>query len=107
LVNLAKSSIFFSKGCQQIVWDKVKAITRVQNESLNERYLGLPTVGERTTNGVFKYLKDRVWNKIQGWLEKTLSVGGKEVLIKAVVQAVPTYTMGCFRLPRGLCALVH
>jgi hypothetical protein len=27
-------------------------------------------------------LKDRVWRKVQGWMEQSLSVGGKEVLIK-------------------------
>ncbi|XP_066325111.1 uncharacterized protein [Miscanthus floridulus] len=62
-VNLAKSSIFFSKGCKQTIRDEIKAITHVENESLNERYLGLPTDVGRTTNGAFKYLKDRVWNK--------------------------------------------
>jgi hypothetical protein len=74
----------------------------VENESLNEKYLRLPTEVGRTSNGAFKYLKDRVWNKIQGWIEQTISAGGKEVLIKYVVQAIPTYIMGCFRLPRGL-----
>lgn len=40
---------------------------------------------------------------LQGWKRKFFSTGGKEVLIKAVAQAILVYTMSSFKLPRGFC----
>ena len=51
----------------------------------------------------FNYIKERIWQKLQGWEGKLLSQVGREVLIKSVVQAIPTYTMGCFKCSLGLC----
>jgi hypothetical protein len=53
-------------------------------------------------NGAFAYLMDRDWKRLQGWLEKLLSVGGEEMHIKSVIQVIPTYSMALFKLSRGL-----
>ena len=68
-----------------------------------EKYLGLPSFVERGKKASFNYIKERVWRKIQGWEVKLLSQAGRKVLIKSVIQAIPTYTMGCFKIPMGLC----
>lgn len=73
------------------------------NERLIDRYLGLPTDVGHSNNKTFKYLSDRILEKIQGWMSKLLSVGGKEVLIESIVQEIHVYSVSCFRLPRGLC----
>ena len=43
-----------------------------------------------------------MWKKLQGWKEKLISQVGREVLIKFFIQAIPTYTTSCFKLPKGL-----
>jgi hypothetical protein len=65
-------------------------VFNVQNKCLSEKYLGIPSDVGSAANGAFKYMKDRIWNKVQGWMERCLSSGGKEVLIKSVAQAIPT-----------------
>ena len=39
---------------------------------------------------------------MQGWKEKLSSQARKEVMIKAMVQSIPTYSMSVFCLPVGL-----
>ncbi|KAL9460764.1 hypothetical protein AB3S75_003882 [Citrus x aurantiifolia] len=57
----------------------------------------------RKTKSFFNEVKLRVLNKISSWQHKFFTSGGKEVLIKAVAQAIPTYAMSVFKIPLGLC----
>ena len=40
---------------------------------------------------------------MQGWKGKLLSRAGEEILIKAVAQSIPTYTISVFQLTLKLC----
>ena len=66
------------------------------------RNTGLPVVVGKNRRASLNYIKERVWGKLQGWKEKLLSQAGKEVLLKEVGQAIPTFAMSCFKLPIGL-----
>lgn len=53
--------------------------------------------------GKFQTLQEKLSKWVLQWGDNRLSQGGKEVMIKAVAQAIPTYVMGVFKLPAGLC----
>lgn len=69
-----------------------------------ERYLGLPAMVGWKKKGYFQEFQYHVMKKLSsGWSTQYFSKGDREVLIKVVAQAIPSYTMGVFRLPEGFC----
>ncbi|KAL0355952.1 UNVERIFIED_CONTAM: putative mitochondrial protein [Sesamum radiatum] len=63
---------------------------QIRVEARHNLYLGLPSVMGKSPRSVFQSIRDRIWNRICGWNERSFSQAGKEVLIKAVAQAIPT-----------------
>ena len=53
-----------------------------------KKYLGFPSMISRSKKQAFSEIKERVGKKLMGWKEKFLSIGGKEILIKAMAQAM-------------------
>ena len=72
-----------------------------------EKYLGVPTYIGKIKRSLFVDIIDRVWNRMKGWQHKFLSTSGKEVLIKAVIQSIPTYSMSLFQMPKGLIKEIY
>lgn len=103
VINKLKSAVLFSTNTHNDKKKAVRNVLGVERETMNEKYLGLPVFVGRKKSTIFAYLKDRVWQRIQGWKEKALSWAGKEILIKAIAQAIPTFAMGCFDLTKTIC----
>jgi hypothetical protein len=58
----------------------------------------------KSRNQAFKNIKERVCRWLNDWKLKFLSQAGNEILFKAVIQAISTYSMSIFLLPKELCA---
>ncbi|KAL5560568.1 hypothetical protein UlMin_036779 [Ulmus minor] len=73
----------------------------------HEKYFGLPCFSGKNKRRLFASIKDRVWNKLCGWKSKFLSASGREVLTKAIIQFILTYSMSMFKLPYSLIKELH
>ena len=102
-LNRAKTSLFFSRNTPSAIQEEIKQRFGTQVIKQHEKYLGLPSLVEKNKKNTFNEIKEKLRKKLVGWKEKMLSKAGKEILIKAVAQAIPTYTMSCFKLPNVLC----
>ncbi|KAA3490760.1 reverse transcriptase [Gossypium australe] len=102
-VNFNKSTIFFSSNTAEGAKNEISRVLGVRCSTNIEKYLRLPNVVGRKKKESFQNLKDKINQRICHWSSKCLSQGGKEVFIKTVLQAIPTYAMSCFILPKVLC----
>ena len=65
-----------------------------------EKYFGLPMIGGKSKISTFKELQERITKRVNGCKEKYISKAGREILIKTVAQAIPTYSMSLFQIPK-------
>jgi ribonuclease HI len=102
-----KTSLFFSRNTKVEERDAILQSSGLPSSQRYDKYLGLPALVGKSRTTAFKTIIDRVWKKLQDWKIKFLSQAGKEILLKAVVQAIPTYCMSVFRLPKALCLEIN
>ena len=103
LISNNKCSILFGRNVSNVNATAVTSCWDTHARSFEEKYLGLPVPEGRMVNGKFKSLKERFSKRVNEWSEKYLSSGGKEVLIKSVLQGLPTYAMSVFKFSASFC----
>jgi hypothetical protein len=92
--NLSKSEIFFSRNISEAAQKDLFDLMGVRHVMGTGTYLGVPSMVGRSKKSTFAYIKDRIWRKIN-------SKAGKEVMIKSVLQAIPSYVMSIYIIYTG------
>ncbi|CAL1356987.1 unnamed protein product [Linum trigynum] len=105
-VNLDKSAVCFSRNIALADQEFLARILGVGAVGVHDKYLGLPTLISRSKMATFRYLEEKLLERLQGWKRRTLSWAAKEVLIKSIALALPLHVMSCFKLPLSLCRLL-
>jgi hypothetical protein len=103
LVSVDKSSIFFSPNTNVEVKVEICNTLNINTEALSDKYLCLPAIVGADRSDSFLHFVERVLERIKGWKEKLLSIGRKEILLKAVIQSILVYAMSVFLLPKNIC----
>ncbi|KAL9668408.1 hypothetical protein QQ045_002789 [Rhodiola kirilowii] len=98
-INFEKSEVCFSHNTPADVRREISNLLRMPQVHCHSKYLGLPlVVGQRKSEN-FKCVIEKIWRKVKDWKSK-LSAAGREVLVKAVIQAIPVYMMAVYQFPK-------
>nr|KYP46328.1 Putative ribonuclease H protein At1g65750 family [Cajanus cajan] len=96
-----KTKIFFSKNGSWNVRVEISVAFGFQLSDSLGKYLGIP-LPHTHVEEAFKFVKDRIWKRINSWSSKSISKAGKEIFVKSILQVFPTYTMSIFLLPHSV-----
>ncbi|KAL9672157.1 hypothetical protein QQ045_028405 [Rhodiola kirilowii] len=101
-INFQKSELCVGNNVGKDMARCLGSILGVRVVQKIDKYLGLPICLKGKKTELLNFIEDRMCKKVNGWKGKLLSVAGKEILIKSVVQAIPIYAMSCYKMPKGV-----
>ncbi|XP_010501859.1 PREDICTED: uncharacterized protein LOC104779176 [Camelina sativa] len=99
-INFQKFSFQFGHTVDSNLREELKGVLGITNLGGMGSYLGIPESLGGAKTKIFSFVQDKLQARASGWPARLLSKGGKEVMIKYVATAVPTFVMSCFRLPK-------
>jgi hypothetical protein len=106
-LNKEMTSVFFSRNTSAACRLELLNLVGIPASTRYDHYLGLLALVGKSRIREFQNIVDWVKQKVHDWKNKFLFQAGKEVLLKVVIQAIPTYCMSVFLLPKELCREIN
>jgi len=70
-------------------------------------YLGLPIGGNPRRLSFWDPVINHIKSRLSGWQSRFLSFGGRLILFKSVLNALPVYTFSFFKAPSGIISSIE
>jgi len=100
-INVDKSQIFFF-NTPGITKRNILRILGFQGSSLPSKYLGAP-LSESTLKKVsWQELLEKIRQKLASWTFRSLNLASRLILVKSVLQSMPTYLFSVLGAPKGI-----
>ena len=99
--NKEKSQIFFFNTCK-VTKCNILHILEYPEGSLPTKYLGAPLAESIVKQISWKDIFDKMKHKVSCWTFRSLNLPSRVILVKAVLQAMPTYLFSILAAPKDI-----
>lgn len=96
--NISKSAIFYA-GVNAQLKNQMESILPFPEGCFPIKYLGVPLISTQLKALDCGALKDKILHRVNDWSNKSLSYGGRALLIQSVLYNVQVYWSSIFILP--------
>jgi hypothetical protein len=105
-LNLDKSQLYFFNTPVEIQ-NHISRLLGIPKSSLPSNYLGVPLTGEATHNISWDSLLLSISNRLSNWTFRSLNLVARLVLLKSVLQALPTYLFTALATPQSVIRAIR
>lgn len=95
-IYFRKSSVTFGADIDPVMKRLIAELLEIENEGGAGTYLGLPEFFSGSKQKLLAFIGEKLGKRFNGWYAKTLSLGGKEVLLKSIAMSLHVYACHAF-----------
>ncbi|XP_026455364.1 uncharacterized protein LOC113356439 [Papaver somniferum] len=102
MLNFDKSCVYFSHNLSPDYCDFLAGALQMSIVTDSEKYLGAPLLLGHSKLKSFDPIMQSFEARLKNYVSITLNQSGRSILIKSVLNSLPTYQMACFKIPTTL-----
>lgn len=106
-INWTKSSIHFSRNVSSQLRGEITRAMGIQECKHKGKYLGHPFCQLKNKTKAYSDILEKLKNELTRWRKISLSIAGRLVLTKAVIQSISSFTMHVMLLPKSILGKIE